>query len=62
MAQQFDFDGENVDVYFIPGTFRISEVRDYLEAEVEANGGVSLVLVDTSSARELEAFISAVRG
>ena len=35
---------------FIFGTFRISEALEYLEAEVEAIGGVSLVLVDTSSA------------
>ena len=50
MAQQFDFDPDDADVWFIPGAFRISEVRDYLEAEVEAIDGVSLVLVDTSAA------------
>jgi RecA-family ATPase len=50
MAQQFDFDSDDTEVYFIPGAFVISEALDYLEAEVEAIGGVSLVLVDTSSA------------
>jgi hypothetical protein len=50
MAQQFDFDPDEIEVYFIPGVFRISEARAYLETEIEAIDGVSLVLVDTSSA------------
>ena len=50
MAQQYDFAPDEVDILIIPGTFSVSEMRDYLEAEVEAMGGVSLVFVDTSSA------------
>jgi AAA domain len=50
MAQQFDFDPADAEVYFIPGAFHISAARDYLKAEIEALGGVALVLVDTSTA------------
>ena len=50
MAQQYDFKPDDVEVWFVPGAFRISEMRDYLEGEIEAIGGVQLVLVDTSSA------------
>jgi hypothetical protein len=50
MAQQFDFDPDEIEVHFIPGVFRISEARTFLETEIEAIDGVSLVLIDTSSA------------
>ena len=50
MAQQFDFEGQDVEVYFISGTFRISDMREHLESEIAAIGGVALVLIDTSTA------------
>ena len=50
MAQQYDFIPDEVDILIIPGTFPISEMHDYLDTEIEAIDGVSLVFVDTSSA------------
>jgi hypothetical protein len=50
MAQQYDFIPDEVDILIIPGTFPVSEMLGYLDAEVEAMDGVSLVFVDTSSA------------
>jgi len=50
MAQQHDFDADEIGVHFISGTFKISELVKRLHAEVEAIGGITLVLIDTSSA------------
>jgi hypothetical protein len=50
MAQQYDFVPDDAEISIVPGTFLVSEMRDYLDAEVEGIGGVSLVFVDTSSA------------
>lgn len=50
MAQQMDFDINSVDVWFIPGTFKISEMKARIHAEVEALGEVAFVIVDTSAA------------
>ncbi len=50
MAQQYDFDIDDIGVHFIPGTFRISETKEAIQAELEEIGGVSLVVVDTSAA------------
>jgi hypothetical protein len=36
--------------HFIPSSFKISELREWLHTEIEAIGGISLVLIDTSSA------------
>jgi len=50
MAQQMEFDVEDVDVYFIEGVFKISENIDAIRREVEALGGVDLIIVDSSAA------------
>jgi len=51
MAQQMDFDVETIDVHFIPGVFKISEMMDRIRAEInDFAGGVGLVCVDTSAA------------
>jgi RecA-family ATPase len=50
MAQQYDFEIDEIDVNFIPGVFKISEAMEQLHDEVEAIGGITSVLVDTSSA------------
>ena len=50
MSQQMDFDIDSIEVYFIPGTFSISEMKERISAEVEALGEVTLVIVDTSAA------------
>ncbi len=50
MAQQMDFDADTIDVHFIDGTFKLSEMREQIEAEIETVGDVSLIVVDTSAA------------
>jgi hypothetical protein len=50
MAQQYDFDLDEIDVHFVPGVFKISEMMEHLRSEVAAIGGVNVVLIDTSSA------------
>jgi hypothetical protein len=44
------FDPETVGVYFIPGTFPISAMRDRIRKEMQAIGDFSLVVIDTSAA------------
>lgn len=51
MSQQMDFDVNTIDVYFVPGRFKISEMRERIIAELEAiGGGVALIIIDTSAA------------
>jgi len=48
-AQQMDFDPEQVDVYFVAGAFKISEMTQRITQEVKAVGPVDLIVVDTSA-------------
>ena len=50
MSQQMDFDGAAIDVHFIPGVFKVSEMKATIAEEVEKLGGVALVVIDTSAA------------
>ena len=50
MSEQMQFDADTIEVYFIPGRFSISQLRDRILAEVEVIGDISLVVVDTSAA------------
>jgi hypothetical protein len=50
MAQQLDFDADTIDVHFIPGVFKISEMEKRIREEVEQLGGVGFVIIDTSAA------------
>lgn len=50
MAQQMGFDIATIDVNFIPGSFKISEMYARIRSEIERSGDVTLVMVDTSSA------------
>jgi AAA domain len=50
LAQQMDFDVDRIDVHFIPGTFKISELREQIQKEAEAVGDFTLVIIDTSAA------------
>jgi hypothetical protein len=50
MSQHMDFDIGAIDVHFIPGTFKISQLIERVRLEAEALGGVSFVIVDTSAA------------
>jgi hypothetical protein len=50
MSQEMDFDIQSIDVYFIPGTFKISEMKAKIHAEIRAMGEVAFVIIDTSAA------------
>jgi energy-coupling factor transporter ATP-binding protein EcfA2 len=50
MAQHMDFDLGAIQVDFIPGTFKISQLANRITKEVEERGEVGLVVVDTSAA------------
>jgi hypothetical protein len=50
MAAVLGFNLDEIDVYFIDGRFKIEELYDTVAAQVEALGGVALILVDTSAA------------
>jgi hypothetical protein len=52
LAQHMDFDPDSTEVYFIPGTFKISELMPRIEAEAKAKekGPFALVIIDTSAA------------
>ena len=48
LAQQMDFDVETIEVYFIEGVFKISQMADALQAETKRLGGeFGLLVVDT---------------
>jgi hypothetical protein len=48
LSQQMDFDVETIEVYFVEGVFKISQMAAKLEAEAERVGGeFGLVVIDT---------------
>jgi hypothetical protein len=49
MSQQMDFP-ETIEVHFVPGRFKISELIEKIRDEVAKLGGVSLLIIDTSAA------------
>jgi Bifunctional DNA primase/polymerase, N-terminal/AAA domain len=49
-AERLGFDPDAIDVSFLPGVFKISEIYPAVHAEVEKIGEVALVVVDTSAA------------
>jgi hypothetical protein len=49
LAQQMDFDADTIEVYFVEGVFKISQLAGKLKAEAQELGGeFGLVIVDTS--------------
>lgn len=51
LSEQMPFDRKAIDVHFIVGAeIEISKIRGRIDEEVEALGGVALVIVDTSAA------------
>jgi AAA domain len=48
-GQHMGFDPEQVDVYFIAGTFKISEMAQRIAQEIEGVGAFDLIVVDTSA-------------
>jgi AAA domain len=48
LAQQMDFDADKIEVYFVEGAFKISQMADQLKKEAEIAGGeFGLVIIDT---------------
>jgi hypothetical protein len=50
MSQQMGFDVNDVEVYFIPGTFSIAGMRARIKEEMKQIGEAALIMVDTSAA------------
>jgi hypothetical protein len=50
MAGEFGFDIDAIPVHFIPGVFKISEMKDRITRDAKDIGEFSLVVVDTSAA------------
>ena len=50
MAEKLAFDVDEIDVQFIAGVISIPEMFDKMAGEIEAEGGVTAVVVDTSAA------------
>lgn len=50
LAQQMDFDHDTIDVHFIAGVFKISELKDRIRRELKALGGAACIMIDTSAA------------
>ena len=50
MSDAMGFDTSAIDVYFLPGVFKLSEIADRIKAEIDKIGPVSLIGVDTSAA------------
>jgi AAA domain-containing protein len=50
MADSMKFDPASIDVHFLPGVFKLSEIAGRIRSEAEKIGDLSLVIVDTSAA------------
>jgi hypothetical protein len=50
MGDHLGFSTKGIDVHFVPGIFKVSEMYDQLREEALAIGGVGAVMVDTSAA------------
>jgi hypothetical protein len=50
LGHYMDFDVENIDVHFVPGRFKITELIVKIRTEMEALGGCALLIIDTSAA------------
>jgi hypothetical protein len=50
MSQQMDFDINNIDVYFLPGVFKLSAMREQIECQASSIGDFSLIIIDSSAA------------
>lgn len=50
MSERMDFDPDDIDVFFIRGTFKISQMRKRILEEIERIGEFALIVIDTSAA------------
>jgi hypothetical protein len=50
LGEYTDFDVDDVEMYFVPGRFKISELIDKIREEAAKIGDISLLIIDTSAA------------
>jgi hypothetical protein len=50
MADAMDFDIDTIDVHFLPGVKKLSEIEGRIKSEIEKIGPVVFVIIDTSAA------------
>ncbi len=50
LSERMGFDPKTIDVHFLPGTPKLTEIGDRVREKVQRLGGVSFVLIDTSAA------------
>ena len=50
LADNTNFDVADIDVYFVPGRFKISELIEKIREEAAKIGDISLLIIDTSAA------------
>jgi AAA domain len=50
LSETMAFDPKTIDVHFLPGTAKLSELGPVIRSKIQQLGGVSLVVVDTSAA------------
>ena len=50
MAQQIGFDIDDINVHFIPGVFKFSQMIERIRTEIVRIGDVALIIIDTSAA------------
>ncbi|MGY3240558.1 hypothetical protein ACVMAJ_007448 [Bradyrhizobium sp. USDA 4448] len=50
LSERMGFDPNTIDVHFLEGTFKVSDLIERIKQEVTDLGGVSLIVVDTSAA------------
>ena len=50
MADAMGFDIDKINVHFLPGVYKLSEIGPRIKAEVEAIGPIDFLIVDTSAA------------
>jgi hypothetical protein len=50
MAQHFQFNVDTIDVHFVSGATKLSEIAERITIEAQALGDLALVIVDTSAA------------
>jgi AAA domain len=49
LAQQMGFETDEIDVHFIAGTFKFSEMFERIRTEIKRVGDVTLLMIDTSA-------------
>ncbi|HEV2559333.1 MAG TPA: DnaB-like helicase N-terminal domain-containing protein [Microvirga sp.] len=50
LASEMGFDHRTIPVHFVPGRFRLAEMKARIQREVKRHGGFILIIIDTSAA------------